>query len=164
MATELPVPIEFRLPEGWKPAVPDDVGAPGAAFVALHPGPDDGFTANITIDGEPDAEETSLEQRADRSLAALRGAGMTVEMVNRERIGSPAAPGLTQVLTLSGPVNGVVRELVQSQVYLSLVDSRDSRAQAMIHLALTSTAAQFEQVLPDFQYFVWTVRPDTTPS
>ncbi|MCX5129755.1 hypothetical protein OOK25_39665, partial [Streptomyces sp. NBC_00347] len=52
MPTTLPVPIEFRLPEGWQPAPPDEVGAPGVAFVALHPQPDSGFTANITIDGE----------------------------------------------------------------------------------------------------------------
>jgi len=26
---------------------------------------------------------------------------------------------------------------------------------------LTASAAQFQAVLPDFQWFVWTVRPDT---
>ncbi|MBA2944928.1 hypothetical protein [Streptomyces himalayensis] len=52
MATTLPVKVEFSLPEGWQSAPPDEVGAPGVAFVALHPDSRDGFTANITIAGK----------------------------------------------------------------------------------------------------------------
>ncbi|WP_409469332.1 hypothetical protein [Streptomyces sp. HC307] len=42
MPTALPVPIQFELPEGWRPAPPDEAGAPRAAFVARHPHPDAG--------------------------------------------------------------------------------------------------------------------------
>ena len=38
MVSELPVRIEFSLPEGWQATPPDEAGAPGVAFVALHPG------------------------------------------------------------------------------------------------------------------------------
>lgn len=37
MPAELPVPIEFRLPEGWLPAKPNEVDAEGVAFAAVHP-------------------------------------------------------------------------------------------------------------------------------
>jgi hypothetical protein len=37
VATQLPVRIEFRLPDGWQAAPPDEVGTPGAAFVAQIP-------------------------------------------------------------------------------------------------------------------------------
>ncbi|MFD6328110.1 hypothetical protein ACFWGI_00855 [Streptomyces niveus] len=49
MASTLPVPIEFRLPEGWLPADPGGGDVQGVAFAALHPHPDDGFTSSITL-------------------------------------------------------------------------------------------------------------------
>ena len=162
MATTLPTPIEFRLPEGWRPAPPDEVGAPGVAFVALHPHPDAGFTANITIDGELDTTSlASLAALADASIDTLRHGGADVTLADRSEVGGGDAPGLTQTLTLRAEVNGEPRELVQSQVYLSLLDAAAPGRRAVVRLVLTASAAQFQAVLPDFQWFVWTVRPDT---
>lgn len=165
MATTLPTPIEFRLPEGWRPAPPDEVGAPGVAFVALHPHPDAGFTANITIDGELDtAPLASLASLADASIDTLRQGGTDVTLADRSDVGAGDAPGLTQTLTLRAEVNGHPRELVQSQVYLSMLDATAPDRRAVVRLVLTASAAQFQAVLPDFQGFVWTVRPDTSPA
>ncbi|MFE4638538.1 hypothetical protein ACFRJ1_34910 [Streptomyces sp. NPDC056773] len=161
MATTLPVPIEFRLPEGWRPAPPDEVGAPGVAFVALHPQPDSGFTANITIDGEYRPDEATLDELADASVELLREAAESVEVAARREIGSEGAPGLTQRLTFSAVAGGVRRELVQSQVYLSMLDVHDARRRAVIRLVLTATAEQHDGVLGDFQEFLRTVGPDT---
>ncbi|MDT7560011.1 MAG: hypothetical protein QOC83_5141 [Pseudonocardiales bacterium] len=161
MATTLPAPIEFRLPEGWRPAPPDEVGAPGAAFVGLHPDPDNGFTANITVDGEGYTEAASLPELADASIRTLRETGAEVSLADRSEVGSADAPGLTQTLSVRAAVNGAPRDLVQSQVYLSMVDTEDPGRGVVIRLVLTASAEQFAAVLPDFQYFVWTVRPDT---
>lgn len=161
MATTLPAPIEFRLPEGWRPAPPDEVGAPGAAFVALHPDPDNGFTANITVDGEGYTEAASLPELADASIRTLRETGAEVSLADRSEVGSADAPGLTQTLSVRAAVNGAPRDLVQSQVYLSMVDTEDRGRGVVIRLVLTASAEQYAAVLPDFQYFVWTVRPDT---
>lgn len=160
MVTALPTPIEFRLPDGWRAVSPDEAGAPDAAFVALHPNPDHGFTANITVAGELSGTET-LTQVADRALDTLRHSDVAVRMSDREAIGSAAAPGITQVVRLSAPVHGVTRELAQAQVYLSLLDTGNPDRRGLLRLVLTATAAQFDAVLADFRYFVWTVQTDT---
>ncbi|MEU9146409.1 hypothetical protein [Streptomyces sp. NPDC048349] len=161
MSTTLPVPIEFRLPEGWRPAPPDAVNAPGVAFVALHPHPDAGFTANITIDGEFLPQEASLEGLADAAVQNLHEVAESVAVVHRREIGTSDAPGLTQRLTFSAVAGGARRDLVQSHVYLAMVDAGDPHRRAVIKMVLTATAAQHDSVLGDFQEFLRTVRPET---
>lgn len=161
MSTTLPVPIEFRLPEGWRPAPPDAVNAPGVAFVALHPHPDAGFTANITIEGEFLPEEATLEGLADASVQNLHEVAESVAVVHRREIGSADSPGLTQRLTFSALAGGARRDLVQSHVYLAVVDTEDPDKRAVIKMVLTATAAQHDSVLGDFQEFLRTVRPES---
>ncbi|MFF0436799.1 hypothetical protein ACFYU9_31835 [Streptomyces sp. NPDC004327] len=161
MPTTLPLPIEFSLPEGWQAAPPDEVGAPDVAFIALHPRPDAGFTANITIDGDFLPDGTALEDLADASVDRVRAAAVSTALVARRPIGSASSPGLTQRLTLSAVVGGVPRDLVQSQVYMIFLDVNDPHKRAVIRLILTATAAQHDSVLGDFQDFLRTVRPDT---
>ncbi|MET9701479.1 hypothetical protein ACIBCC_13480 [Streptomyces griseus] len=161
MTTTLPVPIAFALPDGWRAAPPDGVGAPGAAFVALHPHPDAGFTANITVDGAFRPDPATLPEIADESVANLRGSAASVDVAERREVGSEDAPGLTQTLAISAIAGGVPRDLIQSQVYLSLLDVEDPGKRAVIRLILTVTAAQHGDVVEDFRDFVRTVRPDT---
>ncbi|GAA2644855.1 MULTISPECIES: hypothetical protein [Streptomyces] len=159
MPTTLPVPIEFRLPEGWLPARPEGFD-PGVAFAAVHPQPDAGFTANITIDGGFPKDGVALAEIADASVERLREFAESVEVVHRREAGSEDAPALTQRLGFSFDTDGARHELVQTQVYLFLVDTGDPHKRAMIRLALTATAAQHDSLLGDFQDFVRTVRPD----
>lgn len=161
MTTTLPVPIAFELPDGWRATPPDGVGATGSAFVALHAHPDEGFTANITIDGEFRPDEATLPEIADESVENLRRSAASVEVAERREVGSPDAPGLTQTLAVSAVAGGSLRNLVQSQVYLSLLDVTDPSKRAVIRLILTATASQHLAVLEDFRDFVRTVRPDT---
>ncbi|MGK3937498.1 hypothetical protein ABK046_03585 [Streptomyces caeruleatus] len=161
MATTLPVPIEFELPDGWRAASPDEAGAPGAAFVALAPQPDAGFTANITIDGEYRTDSTSLPELADGSVERLRETGASVVLTDRREMGSPEAPGLLQKLALSTIVGGTHRDIVQTQVYLALLDVAVPYQRAVIRLVLTCTANQHAMVLGEFEDFVRTVRPRT---
>ena len=163
MATTLPTPIAFRLPEDWHPVPPDEVDAPNAAFVAMLPDPDQGFTANVTIDGEYRPDAAPLTSMADQSVQMLRdaltGPG-AVAVLNRAEVGSAQAPALTQTLKITTPVEGADIDLLQSQVYLSMLDSRDPAKRAVIRLVLTATAEQHRAALPDFQWLVSTVRPD----
>ncbi|MFF7641042.1 hypothetical protein [Streptomyces canus] len=161
MATTLPVPIEFELPDGWRAAPPDEVGAPGAAFVALYRQPDAGFTANITIDGEYRPDSAVLPEMADGSVERLRETGASVVLTDRREMGSADAPGLLQKLAVSTTVGGTHRDLVQTQVYLSLLDIADPHNRVVVRLVLTSTAAQHSVVLGAFEDFVRSVRPRT---
>lgn len=159
MAATLPIPINFRLPDGWQPAPPDEMGVPGVAFVALHPASRDNFTANITIRGEVRNDAAPLAEIADESLERLRRHTARAEMTQRRNVGTSEAPGLTQLVKMRAEANGVERDLVQAQVYLSLVDTEDRRKRVVLELVMTTTATQFATLVEDFQQFVGSVRP-----
>ncbi|WP_020668925.1 hypothetical protein [Amycolatopsis nigrescens] len=160
MVTQLPVRIEFSLPDGWTPAPPDEVGASGAAFVALHRASVDGFTANITIAGQYRPDETTLDELADESVQRLQETSGAVHLRDRRQVGSPEAPGLTQVLDLTASVDNRPLQLVQVQVYVSMQDVHNPAERAVIELVLTCKPSQLDAVLEDFQKFVSTVRPE----
>ncbi|MFI0710909.1 hypothetical protein ACH4SK_09670 [Streptomyces inhibens] len=157
MATTLPVKIEFSLPEGWQPAPPDEVGAPGVAFIALHPESSDKFIANITIAGKIQ-DETDLVTLAHESVERLRE-GAAVSVAKQAQGGTPELPALTQTLRISTTLRGLPVELVQSQVYLLMQDARDPSTHAVIELALTAKQSQLDRVADDFEDFVKSIRP-----
>ncbi|MEV2217916.1 hypothetical protein AB0H86_41910 [Streptomyces sp. NPDC050997] len=171
MATTLPVKISFSLPDGWQAAPPDEVGAPGAAFVALHPASiDEGFTANLTVAGRMRNDNATMWDIAAESVQRLGEAG-TVEVVKKSEIGTPDIPGLTdapgvvQNLRLSTTLRGEPLELLQSQVYLGMEDVKNSAKRAVIELVLTAKPTQLDDVIGDFKEFLRTVRPaDESPA
>lgn len=159
MVTHLPVPLRFELPDGWSAAPPDEVGAPGAAFVALNMATQgSGFTANIAVDGE--LRENGVTGMADESLRVLGESTQNVTVVSRKEVGSAEAQGLTQDLHVTADVNGVTRELVQCQVYLTMAQSADQSRSAVVRAALTCTDDQVGTVLEDFRSFVRTLAPE----
>jgi hypothetical protein len=159
MATELPVRIEFTLPDGWQATPPDEAGAPGVAFVALHPSSTNGFTANLTIAGQFRDPTLPMTAIADESVRRLSEVAGDVHVRDRVEVGSPDSPGITQVLDIDV---GVSQRLVQCQVYVSMQDVHDRRKRAVIELVLTCTPDQLDNVFADFQNFVRTVRPATS--
>ncbi|MDV6014728.1 hypothetical protein [Haloechinothrix sp. LS1_15] len=158
MSTTLPVPMEFTLPEGWQSVPPDEAGSPGVALVAMHPASSEGFTANITVAGELRPDEASMATIADEAIVRLRQ-GASVELQDRTEVGDEDAPGLTQLVRLATTVNDQQLDLVQSHVFLGILDSEDPRKRAVIQLTLTATPGQFDTVVGDFQQFVRTARP-----
>jgi len=156
MASELPVRIEFSLPDGWRATPPDEAGAPGVAFVALHPASANGFTANLTIAGEFRDPKLSMTSIADESVSRLAKVASSVQVRDRVTVGSADAPGISQVLDI---VMGPNERLVQCQVYVSMQDVHDPRRRAVLELVLTCTPDQLDAVFADFQAFVRTVRP-----
>lgn len=160
MATQLPVPLELQLPEGWTSAPPDEVDAPGAAFVALHLPSADGFTANITVSGNVRAGDNVLEDTAEESLERLAaGTAGTVELRQRQGIGSEDAPGLLQLVDLTTTVGNQPLKLIQFQVYLLMKDLSDPEKQVVVEVMLTCKESQYDTVLSDFQTFVSNIRP-----
>ncbi|MBB3050367.1 hypothetical protein FHS23_001362 [Prauserella isguenensis] len=160
MATQLPVPLELELPEGWTSAPPDEVDAPGAAFVALHLPSADGFTANITVSGSMRTGDNVLEETAEESLERLASATAgAAELRQRQGLGSDEAPGLMQLVDLTTTVENQPLKLIQFQVYLLLRDVSDPEKQVVVEVMLTCKESQFDTVLPDFQTFVSNIRP-----
>ena len=155
MVTQLPVRIDFSLPRGWQAAPPDEVGAPGVAFVALHPGSANGFTANLTIAGQFREPQLTMADIADESVRRLEEAAGSVSVRRRVEVGSESAPGITQVLDIEV---GTEQQLVQCQVYVSMHDVDDPNRRAVLELVLTCTPAQLDEVFEDFQEFVRSVR------
>ncbi|WP_028938388.1 hypothetical protein [Pseudonocardia spinosispora] len=153
MAGIVPTSIEFELPDGWQAAPPDEVRAPDAAFVALFPHPDHGYTPTITVNDE--SGSGSLTDLADDAVAALKDAGAVVVVIKRTEVGSVDAPGLVQLLAIVVAIDGTTFDLVQSQVYMSLVDGPEL---VVLRLVLTASSGQYTELMADFQDFVDTVR------
>jgi hypothetical protein len=160
VATTIPVPIEFSLPEGWHSVPPDEVGAEDAAFVALHPASARGFTANISLSGDVYASEIPLAQLSDEAIERLRKGALTVVAGRRSEVGSAENPGLTQAVRLSVEIDGEPKELVQLQVYIAMRDVEDDRRRTVLQVVLSATPDQFEQLIGDFQKFLETIRPE----
>ena len=158
MVTELPVRIEFALPDGWQAAPPDEVGAPGVAFVAVRPvspgGGADGFVTNLTIAGEIRDPAVRMATIADESVHRVENVAESVRVRDRADFGQGDAPGLTQLLDIELDEG---TRLVQCQVYLPIDDVHDQRT--VLELVLTCTPEQFDDVESDFRRFVGTVRP-----
>ncbi|WP_320783337.1 hypothetical protein [Streptomyces sp. CRN 30] len=166
MPGTLPVPLEIELPQGWQSAPPDEVGAPQAAFVALHTASrGQGFMPNITVSGHTVGSSASLHGLAEESVRRLRENVGPVDVVKRTEVGtSPApgfidAPGIVQNVLIRATVNGEPMELAQSQFILLLENKRQRGERVQIEVALTARKSRLQEVLGDFQSFVSTLRP-----
>lgn len=162
MTGSLPIPIQFRLPDGWQAAPPDEVGAADVAFVAIHPGSQrPGSTANITVDGDHRPDPATLADIADESFRNIEEVSEAASVTQRSELGSAEAPGLGQVLKFSAVAGDTVRELFQCQIYLSMLDTDDPGRRVVVRLVLTADPEQFTALMDDFQEFVSSVRPDS---
>ncbi|OLT47602.1 hypothetical protein BJF85_15420 [Saccharomonospora sp. CUA-673] len=161
MATTIPVPIEFSLPEGWLSVSPDEVGAPNAAFVALRPDTGgDGFTSNITISGEVREASVGVEDVAAEAVERLRGGAHEVKVGTTKSTGTEDSPVFMQPVRLDVDVAGRRRYLVQYQVFMGFSDVSKPSQRAVVQIVLSSTPEAFESVFADFETFVGTIQPD----
>ncbi|NLU65832.1 hypothetical protein [Streptomyces sp. HNM0574] len=166
MPGTIPVPLDVQIPQGWQPAPPDEVGAPNAAFVALHMASHgQGFMPNITVTGRALEGAENLESLAEGAVQRLRETVGAVEIVKRAEVGtSPApglisAPGIVQNLYVQATVNGQPMELAQSQFILVLDDEQQSGERVEIEVALTAKRSQLGEVIEDFQDFLSSLSP-----
>ncbi|HEY0452151.1 hypothetical protein [Actinophytocola sp.] len=156
----VPLPLSFELPEGWRPA--EQAG--GAMFVAVHPESANGFTANITLSEQDRTDAATLPEIADEALHRLESVAVDgVKVEHRSAVGSPEAPGFTQVVRFTTTATG---ELVQCQVLMSFEDTGDAgdagagSRQVVVEAALTATPEQLKALIQDFERFVATIRVD----
>ncbi|MFD7297893.1 hypothetical protein ACFV9W_31805 [Streptomyces sp. NPDC059897] len=173
MPGTLPVPLICDVPPGWQSAPPEEVGAPQAAFVALHVASrGSGFVPNITVTGrlhESGATQPPTptpDRLAEQSMRRLRESVGPVTLVRRTDVGQDTVPGLAratdgvvQNLRVHAQFDGHPVQLAQSQVLLLIEDANRSDLAAEIEIALTARSDQLDDVLPDFQRFLRTVRP-----
>ncbi|MGY0491356.1 hypothetical protein [Streptomyces sp. WG-D5] len=167
MPGPLPVPLACEVPSGWQAAPPEEVGAPHAAFVALHlASRGSGFVPNITVSGQPREGAVDPQDLAEESVRRLRKDVGPVTVVNRTGVGGVGlAPGLTdatgvvQNLRVYAQVSGRPVQLSQSQVLLLVEDVRRTGRFADFEIALTARPDQLAEVLPGFQEFLRTVHP-----
>lgn len=161
MATTIPVPIQFSLPEGWISVNPDEINTPEAAFVALHPGHrGGGFTPNITITGELRDATVSLQQIAAESVDRLRKGAHEVKIGRTTEGGTAENPVYTQAVRLHVDLAGQPQYLVQYQVFMGFSDTANPARRAVLQIVLTSKLEQFPQVIDDFQTFIASIRSE----
>ncbi|MFD3328364.1 hypothetical protein [Streptomyces sp. NPDC058701] len=91
MPTSLPVPIDFRLPDRWLQARSEGRD-PGVAFAAVHPEPDAGCAADITVEGGFPQGTRTLAELASESAERLGEAAGPVTVAERREFGSADAP------------------------------------------------------------------------
>lgn len=149
MTPDLQLPLGVDVPDGWQPVNPVEAGAPGAVLVAVLPTPGDEFSPNITVGIGTPSEDADVQDAADAAVTRITGVVDELVVRDRETVGSPVAPAVTQVLDLI--VAGL--RLVQSQVHLALPLPGESR-RIVAELVCTCTPSQADRVIPDFQRFV----------
>jgi hypothetical protein len=152
----IPVPLAFKIPDGWQPVEPTSFGLPETTFVAMHPGSANGFTANITLVEQDRTDGATLAQLADESVHKLKSRATDIAIQQRAEVGSPELPGFTQILRLSTAST----ELVQCQFFMSFADKNNADRRIIVEIALTATPTQLPKVVGDFEKFLTTVRLD----
>jgi hypothetical protein len=140
------LPVRFRLADDWRPVDPERAGAPAAAMVAIGPSTSDGFAASITLT----ESEGSLSELADLALGRLVRVSRSVSLLRRS---TPDA-AITQAVRLITSIRGVEREVVQCHAFVPVSEGRAMEA------VLTTTPAQFGQVIGEFGEFVGSIEAD----
>ncbi|ANN19045.1 hypothetical protein SD37_27755 [Amycolatopsis orientalis] len=147
------LPLGFDIPDGWVPVEPASVGADGAVFVAVRSGPAEEFTPNITLSVGQRPDGARITDIADEAVERLGRSMAALEVVRRKEVGTPAAPGVTQVLRLR---TGEGRDLVQTQVQLT-VPGASPADRLVLEIACTATPETARRLGDDFRRFVGSV-------
>jgi hypothetical protein len=157
------LPFGFDVPEGWTPVDPAKAGAPSAAFVAVRPDSGGDFTPNITLGVQHRPDAATILDLADEAVRRLGVSMAELDVLSRREIGSPPDDGVAQVLRI---VTAEGRELVQSQVHLTVPGAAGRQDRVIVELACTSSPQQADPVVGEFRRFVasFHVRPGETPN
>ncbi|MFD2473836.1 hypothetical protein [Amycolatopsis silviterrae] len=148
MADLVTLPLGFDVPEGWTPVPPI---APGLVFVAVHPKPKADFTPNITLGIQQREDSLPLKEIADESVERLGRTMALLDVLDRQDVGSPAAPGCTQTLRLR---TGEGQDLLQIQVFLTVPGPA---GRVVLELVCTADPQDARTLVPDFRKFVASV-------
>lgn len=157
--SKLPVPVEFRLPEGWESVRPEEWGVQNAAFMAVRRDAPGDYLPILTISGDWRLDHVTLDAIADESVTVAREQADHVEVLDRKEIGSEQAPAILQLLGVRATIDGRDWQLRQGQVLSGLIDVEDPGRRVVVIYTVTCALDQFDQVGREFQAFMGTVRP-----
>lgn len=137
--SDLPVPIEFSLPDGWESIDPTTLDTPGVAFVAVKRDSSARFTSNLTIYGEVRDNDTTLTEIADEASTDGSGQlGGAPEVVHRKKEGEGLVAAITQVVEFPAPEGSGVERLHQTQTLVQFPDSHGPNRRGIIMFAATA--------------------------
>ncbi|GAA1021757.1 MULTISPECIES: hypothetical protein [Amycolatopsis] len=148
MADLVTLPLGFDVPEGWTPVPPI---APGLVFVAVHPNPVADFTPNITLGIQQREDSVLMKDIADEAVERLGRTMALLDVLDRQEVGSPAAPGCTQTLRMR---TGEGQDLLQIQVFLTVPGPA---GRVVLELVCTADPQDARTLVPDFRKFVASV-------
>ena len=157
--SKLPVPVEFRLPDGWEPVRPEEWGVENAAFMAVRRDAPGDYVPILSIAGDWRLDYVTLDTIADESVSLAAAQASSVEILDRKHIGSEEAPAILQLLGVEASVDGRDWQLRQGQVLSGLVDVDNPEKRVVVIYTVTCSADQFDVVGREFQEFMSTVRP-----
>lgn len=157
--SKLPVPVEFRLPDGWEPVRPEEWGVDNAAFMAVRRDAPGDYVPILTISGDWRLDYVTLDAIADESVAVAKAQATTVEVLDRKQIGTEEAPAILQLLGVEATVEDRDWQLRQGQVLSGLVDVENPEKRVVVIYTVTCALDQFDVVGREFQLFMSTVRP-----
>ncbi len=156
-AGELPVPIEFSLPDGWRSVRPGEVNADGAAFVALHQASDAEFTPNITIAGEVRDTDVPLTRVADEAVDRLRERATVLDSGGRTEVDDTqhlGKTGLSQGVVLSVSRGGESLRVVQIQTFVGFTDTPEPGRRAVLQFVFSALPDDLDRLTGDFEDFL----------
>ncbi|WP_233345802.1 hypothetical protein [Saccharomonospora iraqiensis] len=137
--SDLPVPIEFSLPDGWESIDPSTLDTPGVAFVAVNRDSSARFTSNLTIYGEVRDNDTTLTEIADEASTDGSGElGGAPEVVHRKKEGEGLVAAITQVVEFPAPEGSGVERLQQTQTLVQFPDSHGPDRRGIIMFGATA--------------------------
>ncbi len=160
MPTTIPIPIAFRLPDPvWQAVDPTSLGVTNAAFLAVrreHVGDD--YAPTITVSGDTRLDDATLEQIGDEAVEVLSAQAGDVELIKRRDYGSDQAPGLLQQLDCRITTEAGELDIRQLQALLEMRDVSGGGGRVVLKVVLSTTFAQHDACLPEFQEFLRSVR------
>lgn len=156
----MPIPLNCRLPEGWRAVAPEELGSE-AAFVAVHPGTSERFTAYLTADGRLRDDDADLRDIADEAFEPILRDAESATISAEIDTGSSRAPGLTRMADVRVDVDGQPLDLVRCEVFVTAPDTIDPQRRVILRFALTATPEQIRVLAADFEAFVDSMEPVT---
>ncbi|WP_019811263.1 hypothetical protein [Saccharomonospora halophila] len=137
--SELPVPIEFSLPDGWESVDPTTLETPGVAFLAVKRDSSARFTSNLAVYGEVRDNDTTLTEIADEASTDGSGqVGGATEVVHRTKEGKGLVAAVTQIVEFPAPEGSGIERLHQTQTLVQFPDSHGPDRRGIIMFAATA--------------------------
>ncbi|MCB1253946.1 MAG: hypothetical protein M9891_00060 [Austwickia sp.] len=146
--------LTFRIPEpGWDPLPQSG----GALFSAVRRNARTPFRPTIIVSVLNPGED-GLQAAADSTIESLRAASQHVELLGREMGSESDIARCTQLLECDVETEAGSFRVIQTQVFLDLMVSRQTQTRTMLTVFLTADGADMDEVLPEFERFLSSVQ------